>query len=85
MSRDELREALRPHARRPIRAFWRAPDPGNHQDTRVFDAFIELVYDGTPNVNHAQVRALNAELAQSTRTVGELLGGWRPTALKEVP
>lgn len=69
-------ELLRPHAKRPIRAFLRDNSPSPAED-----AFWSLVY-GRTVVNHATAVAVERELSSSSRTVGELVEGWRPEALK---
>lgn len=79
-------EILEPHRKRKLSAFLVAPDPGNHSDSKVFDAFWDLIFDGHPNVEHEIACAVDEELAYSELvktelTVGSVLDGWRPSAL----
>lgn len=76
------RQLLEPHAKRKIRAFIVAPDPGNHRDSNVFDAFWSLIYGGeAAAVDHSTAVAVEKELLTTNKRVGDLLDGWRPTAL----
>lgn len=77
---SEQRQLLEPHAKRKVRAFMVEPDRGNHRDTKVFDAFMALIY-GDRTVTHATALAVDAELMSCTRTVRDVLEGWRPEAL----
>jgi hypothetical protein len=79
--RDDTLELLAPHARRKLRAFMVAPDPGNHSTTDVYDALWDLIYSDRPAVSYETARAVEAELKESTRTVGDVLAGYRPEAL----
>lgn len=76
-------ELLAPHAKRKIRAFLNAPDPGNHRDSNVFDAFWSLIY-GDRTVDHAIALAVERELAKCDRRVGDVLAGWRPLSLAQL-
>jgi len=76
-------ELLAPHAKRKIRAFLNAPDPGNDRDANVFNAFWSLIY-GDRTVDHATAVAVEHELLECDRRVGEVLWGWRPEALKQL-
>jgi hypothetical protein len=71
----DLAERLKPHGRRPIRAFLR--DPGGDEAP-----FWTIVY-GRLSVDHATAVAVASELEHSTHTIAELLAGWRPAALAE--
>lgn len=77
MNREAMREALLPHAKRPIRAFLRRPDEAAE------GALWDLVYDRAPCVTFGVAKAVETELEHSPVTVGELLSGWRPAALTE--
>lgn len=70
---------LEPHAHRTIRGFLRAAE---EDDPEVW-AFWNLIYGGPDvAVDHATAIAVERELAESLHTVGDVLKGWRPEALK---
>lgn len=81
------REALELHRKRKLSAFMRAPDPGNSSDTKIWDAFWTLVYDGSPSVDYETADAVVRELSKSDRTVGDVIDGFRPSVLspRETP
>jgi hypothetical protein len=81
MMSDDAHELLEPHARRKLRTFMRAPDPGNHSDSKVWDAFYAVLY-GRDVVTHDTALAVEAELKDSERTIGDVLAGWKPAALE---
>ena len=69
-------ERLSPHAGRPIRAFLRDDYSEAHT------AFWDMIYSRNRRVTHNTAVRAAAELANSPRTVGEVLNGWRPQALR---
>ncbi len=72
---EECRELLEPHRKRKIR---RLAATGDELERAIFD----VVYHETPATTHAVARAVERELVLTERTVGELLDGWRPAALR---
>ena len=73
------REILEPHRGRKIRAFWREPDPGNHADTNVFDAFTNELYGAFVDVPHKLALKVERDCATADATVGDMLAGRWPT------
>lgn len=75
MVNDAIREALTPHRTRTIRAFLRRC--GEEEEA----AFWAAVY-GETVVTNGTATAVAAELEASDHTIGELLDGWKPEALR---
>ena len=77
-------EILQRYRKRKLSAFMREPDPGNHADTIVWDAFWNLIYDGASRVDHSAAKAIERELTECDHTVGDVLDGWRPASIRRL-
>lgn len=71
---------LAAHAKRKIARFIAEPDRDS-RNPKPHDAFWALLY-GKTVVDHATAVAVERELLSTTRTVGDVLEGWRPRALE---
>lgn len=75
-------EALEAHRRRTVRAFLRQAE---EDDPEVWE-FWNLIYGPNIGVPHATAQRVEAELGnEATHTVGDVIDGWRPEALKVTP
>ena len=69
------REILLPHSKRTIRAFLRNCDAVEES------ALWSFVYRDHMGVLHDVAHQVSTEMETTTKTVGDLLGGWLPEAL----
>lgn len=76
--RTVTREQLESIAHRKIGSYLH-----NKPDAAVEAALWDEVYAGYSPVSHEVATAVAAELEASTRTIQELLNGWKPAALKQ--
>lgn len=74
-SKAELAAKLERSEHRKLGDFIVAPDPGNHSDTKLSDAFWELVYWGIAEVDYDTANAIERELYHADATVGDFLNG----------
>lgn len=79
MARNE-NEILWPHRMRTLRAFLR-----KREDSAPEVGALWAVLYGYTVVDHATALAVAVECSESERTVGDVLEGWRPDALKVTP
>jgi hypothetical protein len=75
MNRNAQVEALRPHLRRPIRAFLADP---SISDTPAHEAFWTAIWGNHVTVDHTDACTVATKLETSTERVERVLEGWRP-------
>ena len=72
-------ETLEPFRKLRIRTLLgRLPD----ESAPAIVALFDLVYDGAGVTMHETGRAVSYELENTDKTVGDLIDGWRPPALR---
>jgi hypothetical protein len=75
MNRTKILEALRPHARRPIRTFLADKSVATTEAER---AFWAAIYANIRCTDHGEAVRIAAALQQSHEHVERVLEGWRP-------
>ena len=70
---------LADHARRPVRAFLRDPKV---VDGPLEAALWDVIYTGTPAVDHALALQVAREVEATATRVEDVVHGWRPKSLR---
>lgn len=77
-------EILAPIAKRRVSKFLEGTDHGSQEREEIFWAFWEIVYDGIKQVTWSMAMSAALELEHSSKTVQDVIDGWKPKALREV-
>jgi len=76
-------EILAPIAKRRVSKLLEGTDDGSQEREDIFGAFWELVYAGIKEVTWNMAMEAALELERSSKTVQDVIDGWKPKALRE--